>query len=186
VRQFLAIDLPQELRARLGASQQALGARHAGWRWVRPAGIHLTLRFLGDVGADLDRQARPGWREAAAGCPRFRFRLTRLGCFPNPRRPRVLWVGVEELGSVGRLADLAAATERAAVAAGFDPERRRFSPHLTLARARREARGLRIPDASETIRPPSIEVEAHALTLFRSELEPSGARYTALESFSLA
>jgi len=185
MRQFLAIDLPAAARAELLAMQQALRGRCEGWRWVRPEGIHLTLRFLGEVAEDLDRAARPGWQQAADDCPRFRFRLARLGCFPSPRRPRVLWVGVEEIDSDGRLARLAGATERAAVASGFEPERRRFSPHLTLARAARGARAPRAPGANEGIRPPSIEFEARELTLFRSVLEPSGARYTLLESFSL-
>ena len=154
----------------------------AGWRWVRPEGIHLTLRFLGEVEAQRDAACRPAWREAVRPLPPFRFGLEGIGRFPPAGRPRVLWVGIRESGSAGVLQALAGRLEQAARKCGFPPERRRFSPHLTLARAARGGRpGL--PDHAEERIGERVDVDR--VFLFLSELRPSGARYTALDSFDL-
>lgn len=182
MRLFLAVELPDAVRQGLDALQARLRDSWPGWRWVRPEGIHLTLRFLGEVDEATDAAARAGWRQAAAGCAAFRFRLEGLGRFPPGGRPRVLWVGVGEEGSSGRLAALATAVEGAARKAGFAAERRTFHPHLTLARAKRGGR----PQWGEGIEPGIEEaVAVDRLVLFRSELRPDGARYTALDSFPL-
>jgi len=182
VRLFLAVDLPPALRAALGDLQGRLRARCAGWRWVRPEGIHLTLRFLGEVGPEHDAECREAWREAVRPFPPFRFGLGALGRFPPGGRPRVLWVGVRELPEAGRLAGLAANLERAARERGFAPEGRAFSPHLTLARAVRGQRAQAPADDAHGI---DEQVDVRRVVLFRSELLPAGARYTALDAFAL-
>jgi len=179
VRQFLALALSDEMRrdiARIAPRLPALGP----WRWISPSSVHLTLRFLGEVGSDLDEAARPGWARAAAGVEPFCFRLGRLGCFPRGAHPRVLWVAVREQS--GRLAALAAALEQAARDSGFVPVERAFRPHLTLARARGSNGALR-PDPEDVgcVR----KEKASEVVLFRSLLGPDGARYTALASFPL-
>lgn len=182
MRLFLAVDLPQPVRAGLGRLQSRLRARCGGWRWVRPEGIHLTLRFLGEVGAATDAASREAWREAVRPFSVFRLRLERVGWFPAGGRPRVLWVGVRELLHEGSLAALAGRLEQAARERGFAPEERAFRPHLTLARAERGGR----PDWPEEQEAGIDEtVEVDRVVLFRSELHPSGARYTALETFAL-
>lgn len=179
MRQFLALELSAETRRDIGRIAPRLHAL-GGWRWIAPASLHLTLRFLGKVAPDLDEAARSAWARAAAGVDPFCFRLGQLGCFPSGGRPRVLWLGVRE--ESGRLAALTGALEQAARDAGFVPEQRPFRPHLTLARARGSARGRR-PD------PDGAGGEwnewASEVVLFRSQLGPAGARYTALASFPL-
>lgn len=182
MRQFLAVDLSDELRAGLGSLQKRLQAEARGWRWVRPEKIHLTLRFLGEVPAERDAGCREAWRSVAAHASPFSFRLQGIGSFPARGGPRVLWVGVREQGSAGRLAHLAAAFEGAARDVGFDHDNRPFRPHLTLARAERSGRAT-LPESQEYRSSTALDVD-HT-TLFRSELLPGGARYSVLESFAL-
>jgi len=181
VRQFLAVELSGELRDDLRSLQQQLRTAADGWRWVEPRSIHLTLRFLGDVSPELDERCRQTWRTVAAGAPAFAIRLDGVGSFPQRGRPRVLWVGVREDGSDGRLASLAAAFETAARDIGFEHENRPFRPHLTLARARRSGRAT-LPERHEFVSRSALHVDR--AVLFRSELMPTGARYSVLEAFA--
>jgi 2'-5' RNA ligase len=182
MRQFLAAELPGEVRRRVAEVRAGLEERLRGWRWVRTDAVHLTLRFLGEVGQDTDRRARPAWSRVAAGGEPFRLRLAGLGRFPPRGGPRVLWAGLEETEPGAALASLAAGLEGAARELGWEPERRTFRPHLTLARRRRGARpdeppaGAKLGEAEGWVR---------RIVLFQSHLEPGGARYTALESFPL-
>ena len=179
MRLFVAVDLPPSLRAGLDRLQRRLREGEPGWRWVRPASIHLTLRFLGEVDEQRAAASHVAWQAAAATAEPFVVDVGGVGCFPPRGQPRVLWVGIDDAD--GRLARLAGAVDAGAVEAGFQPERRPFRGHLTLARAARDGR------------PPRPEVDADAtaplpvdeLVLFRSELLPTGARYTALARFPL-
>jgi len=182
MRAFLAVDLPVGVRAAIAALQNRLGPQMPGWRWVRPESIHLTLRFLGDVPDDIASTGGHGWAQAARAVRTFGIVARGLGCFPAAQRPRVLWIGIQEIDGPGCLASLAAAFERGAQELGFAPEPRPFQPHLTLARAERGVRTLPVarPDA-EIAEPIPV---THAV-LFQSELLPSGARYTALGRFPL-
>ncbi len=181
MRLFLAIDLPAELRGELGRLQDKLRRACPGWRWTRPEGIHLTLRFLGEVAPEDDAPRRAAWRAVAAGSGPISFRVGGVGVFPAPARPRVLWVGVDAEPRE-RLAALADAFEEAARREGFAPETRPFRPHLTLARAARDERPAAPPDTDTGI---LGEVTAREVVLFRSELLPQGARYTKLDAFLL-
>ena len=181
MRLFLAIELFGELRDDLSSLQQQLRTELDGWRWVKPQNIHLTLRFLGDAAAELDERCREAWRSVAADTPPFTIRLDGIGSFPPRGRPRVLWVGLREDGSEGGLASLAAAFETAAREAGFEREARPFRPHLTLARARRSGRAT-LPEHHEFVSRSALDVDR--VVLFRSELLPTGARYSVLDTFA--
>ena len=182
MRLFLAAGLPDELLGEVHDVRTSLAAKLAGWRWVRPPGVHLTLRFLGEVAPESDRGARESWRRVAADGRPFRVRLGRVGHFPARGRPRVLWIGVEETNPGGTLASLAAELEQAARGLGFAAESRPFCPHLTLARGRRGVRPEEPQDAAVLV---GNEVRVRDVVLYRSDLLAGGARYTALESFPL-
>jgi 2'-5' RNA ligase len=182
MRLFLAIDLPEALRDEIAHRIEGLRNDLAGWRWLRPSSIHLTLRFLGEVGAEQDASWRSEWRRVVSGRACVRFEVRGTGVFPGPRNARVLWLGIEEIGSSGRLAALAAALEDAARGLGLPPETRGFRPHLTIARAAGRRRAA-APAADLDVGFP--EVTARSVVLFRSELGATGARYTALEEFPL-
>jgi len=182
VRQFLAVELPEPARNGLAGLRARLEPACPGWRWVRPESIHLTLRFLGEVAEEKDREIRELWQRAAETIGPLSFRLEEVGCFPQGRSPRVLWVGVHETSRGSRLTALAREMELAAREAGFPAERRPFRPHLTLARA---VRGRRPTVPLETGYSDPTEITVSEVVLFRADLRPTGARYTALTVFPL-
>jgi 2'-5' RNA ligase len=188
LRTFIAVELDAALRTQLGdlqaRLQEAFPPRLV--RWVRPEGIHLTLKFLGDTPAAQVAQIAEAMCAACEGHALFAISVGGMGCFPNVRRPRVLWVGVEE--PTGALSRLQADVERALQPLGYPRERRGFSPHLTLGRIRGrdrdavEALGAYV--ARARVRLGAMEVdEVH---LIRSELLPGGAVYSPLAAAHLA
>jgi RNA 2',3'-cyclic 3'-phosphodiesterase len=176
VRAFVALELDADLRTALGRLMADVRHRFAGLRWVRPEGIHLTLRFLGDASPEQVQGLRESLRPLAARCPPAQVRVGGLGLFPERGAPRVLWLGIELPESIYALH---AACEAAAVAAGFVPDKRAFRPHLTLGRWRDRASRPELPlaDLGTT--------RLERLTLFRSELRQEGAIHTALVRFEL-
>jgi 2'-5' RNA ligase len=183
MRQFLALALSDALRREVAALSERLAGSTSGWRFVPDSAVHLTLRFLGDVDEIRDRSSRDAWRVAAAESAAFSYRLEGLGVFPERGRPRILWAGVAEPGAGGGFSALAGRLELAARAAGFEPEERPFHPHWTLARALRNGRAT--PPRGVAFSP-DVEARVEVVSLFRSELGPTGARYTCLEQFPLA
>jgi len=140
VRTFIAIELPEEVRAYLAREQDRLRGAGGDVKWTRPEQLHLTLSFLGSVPADeLDLLAE-AVREAVAGFGPLALRAAGTGQFPpGPRPPRVVWVGVEV--EAGDLAGLQDAVARAAVPFAEKQEHRGFHAHLTLGRVRQGRRG---------------------------------------------
>ncbi len=190
VRAFIAIPLPALLLDTLSALQRNLERRMppGGVRWVRAEGIHLTLKFLGDVPAARLGAIRQALEAVSHDCEGFTCLVAGLGCFPNPHRPRVVWVGLQEPS--GRLAALQAAVERAVAALGYPPEGRPFTPHLTLGRVRErlpaaEVAGVGAAVSAHNSAEPLGELEADHFDLIRSILQPDGARYISLASYAL-
>src|SRR3990172_991658 len=96
VRTFIAVELPAEVKDGLAALEGRLKCGHeASVKWVQPAGIHVTLKFLGNVNADVIPQLGEAVERATEGIGPFRLGIDGLGVFPNPRQTRVIWVGVE-------------------------------------------------------------------------------------------
>ena len=187
VRTFIAIELSEEVRAGLTRLQEELKRRGEGVKWVRPEGIHLTLKFLGNVPADRIEEIAQAVRDACVGFSPFQISFAGLGCFPNLRRPRVIWVGVE--GETETVARLQRAIEGNLAALGFPPEERGFSPHLTLGRVRKEVgsgerrRLGQLIEATAAGQLGGMMVEA--INVMRSDLKPTGAVYTQLASIKL-
>ena len=187
LRLFVAIDLPEDVRESLGRLQTDLRRLDlSGLRWTRPEGVHLTLKFLGETPAASVAPIEGALARAVREVPSFRLALGAPGTFGGRRGPRVLWVDVE--GELQPLQQLQAAVERELAAAGFAPEEREFSPHLTLARVPQPPRpGLaeRVSRALEAVAAPKGEFEATELVLMRSRLQPGGAVYTRVAVFPL-
>jgi 2'-5' RNA ligase len=189
VRLFIAIQLDEQLKAMLNEISQELEARIPAQtvRWVRPAAMHLTLVFLGETPARQLDPIKEAIRTAAARVSETSFTAVGLGCFPNLRRPRVVWVGVEEPS--GLLSQLKRALDHELEPLGFKPETRPFSPHLTLGRVNKRASR---PDAAElgrVIENTTLQalgrVKVTNVHLIRSDLQRSGPIYTVLASFPL-
>ncbi|HEY41708.1 MAG TPA: RNA 2',3'-cyclic phosphodiesterase [Dehalococcoidia bacterium] len=188
VRSFVAIELPEKLKSELiELSEHLESGGHSGVRWVDPRGIHLTLKFLGDVAVDRLDNITAALREAASGVSPFRLEVGGLGVFPNPRRVRVAWVGIS--GELDRLRQLQQRVESSLAEIGFPAEPRGFTPHLTLARVRdqvspeeRQNFG-RLIESTDFKATQNITVDM--VFLMRSQLTRQGAIYSRLSSVGL-
>ena len=186
LRLFVACELPPAVRDALGRLQDELRARGAGrLRWVRPEGIHLTLKFLGEVPA-VRRDAVESALAAAVVSPfALDVRLGSLGGFGGQQRLRVIWVGLE--GDIEGLAGLAALVEEALRPLGFPREGRPFAPHLTLARVPDDVspqERSRLAGLLEAFPfPSSPSMTLTTVSLMQSFLQPGGARYQCLAAY---
>jgi 2'-5' RNA ligase len=185
-RAFVAIPLPEDVRERLAALQERLRPARADVKWVEPGLMHVTLRFLGDLADGARPALEAGLRAAATGAAPIDLEARGLGAFPASGAPRVVWAGLAER-EPGRLAALASAVEGAAAAAGFPPETRPFTAHVTLGRAKspRNAAALRALLAGAGGDAGAGAFRMEAFVLYRSDLSPQGPTYTAVERFPL-
>jgi len=188
VRSFVAIELPEELKAGLTQLQAQLKSGEQPWvKWVDPYSIHLTLKFLGNITVDRIGEITRAMEEAAQGIPPFQLTVKGLGVFPNLRRVQVAWVGIS--GELDKLSQLQQRIESNLARLGFAPESRPFTPHLTLARLRDQASlderqrfGQLIADARFEA---GYTIEVDTVSLMRSQLTREGAIYSRISSVGL-
>ena len=184
LRTFIAIDLSAELRGRLGDLQDRLRGDLGGRcvRWVQPQGIHLTLKFLGDTSEKQVADVERALARAAASVAPFAISVGGVGCFPNTRQPRVVWVGLEE--TTGALLRLRNAVESEVAPLGFPTEKRAFAPHLTLGRVQRDAPVADVRRIGQVVAATTTgrlgEMAVAQVAYIKSDLRPTGAVYTTL------
>jgi len=188
VRSFIAIELPEEVRRGLAKLRSELErAEHRFVKWVDPEGIHLTLKFLGNIPFKQVTEVTKAIEEAAQGVAPFHLEISGLGAFPNLKQPRVLWVGIG--GEIDTLLRLQQNIDSALASLGFAKEERPFMPHLTLARIRQGASPLERRNFGELAMSASFEasypIDAKVVSLMRSQLTPEGAIYTRLSMVGL-
>lgn len=180
LRVFCAVELPDEAREAAAAHAARLRGDFPEARasWARPASLHITLKFLGEVGDARVRELSRAACAAAEGFGQFRLSVEEAGTFPPRGAARVLWLGVRD--ESGDLARLQRRLEEECEAAGFPREPRAFKPHLTLARLRapKDAHALSEAHRRSTFGPHAFHVSE--LVVMRSELWPGGSRYTPL------
>jgi len=181
MRLFVAVNLPAAEQGRIRDATERLRDTALPFRWIAPEALHLTLSFLGEVAEQRMDELMTALGAVAIRHNPFAIRLAGIGAFPGLRRPRVLWLGVADDGSLARLQSHTAA---ALEPLGFPREQRAYNPHLTLARARSEARpgafGT-LAAAAEGVTHESV-VEVNSIDLMRSHLSRSGARYEKIAS----
>ena len=188
MRVFVALNLSARWDAMLIDVQRRL-RRHdpaSAVRWVDPANIHLTLRFLGEVDPENVRSLTNALDAALADAAPPLLAPGALGAFPSPRRPRVIWIGLAETGA--RLVPLQARVEAAVRQRGWEAETRAFRPHLTLGRGRDSRRsGMADLGAALATEPvPTWEPQPQTqVALVRSHLGRHGARYETLRTWTL-
>ena len=176
-RAFIAIDLPDGVKSFLSEAQETLKLHGFRVKWVRPQNIHLTLKFLGDTAiADTDKIAE-AMALAAKNCPIVSLTAKGIGVFPNVRRPRVIWAGLN--GQLETLAKLQQTLDAHLADLGFAGDTRAFKSHLTLGRVKGQIESDRMKAAIDTLKEFESEpFEANRVILFKSELRPTGAVYT--------
>ena len=182
VRCFIAVELSDEARSEVQRPIEAVSELEIrGVRVVRPGGVHVTLRFLGDIERDAVPRVIPAIRASASGFQPFDLTLADVGTFPNARSARVLWAGVS--GDTGSLDKLHERVEDELSAAGFRRDRRRFNPHITLARLRERVSGSdrrRVVQTAGAVGHARVTFTVEAVTLFQSTLHPEGSIHTPL------
>lgn len=183
IRVFLAVDPPREILDAIVMIQDRLREAIQGdIRWVRPAGIHLTLKFFGNIFESDVANISLVVKNNTLHVKPFALGIKRVGAFPDVKRPRVLWLGMD--GDVDTLIRLQKKIDAELQNCGFEKEGRLFRPHLTLARIK-EPRGLiglaKIMEKSEDYAAGNFS--AAGLNLFKSDLTPKGAVYTKLAYF---
>ena len=191
VRVFVALDLPSRAKEALRATVNALEPEFApGVRWVDPGGIHLTLKFLGNVDSHVVDGLLQAMEHSARefGQNSFHLNLSGLGVFPNSREPRVLWAGVDgDLENLKRLQNLA---DQHISDLGFAREHRPFRPHLTIGRVRDQVLSGERRKIGEVLQratlPPTDTWEVKEVHLIRSTLTPGGAIYDSIGMSSLS
>jgi 2'-5' RNA ligase len=185
MRLFLALNLPNETREAVYAAAAPLRDAAPGVVWVRPELLHVTLKFLGDTPEPLATRVVRVAEDVARVAPPFDVRVRGAGAFPNFRRPRVVWVGIEP---AEQLARLAAALDAACEALGFAREQRSFAAHLTLGRVKRELGPAEGVALERTGRALALEagVAVRSVDVMRSELSKHGPAYTCLARAALA
>lgn len=180
MRAFVAIDLPEALHAALGEAQQGFRSACHDARWTRPEGIHLTLKFLGEISDAQARQVVEALAQIGPFEP-FSVEVKGFGFFPHAGRPRVFWAGVT---APPALAGLAERVEGELVKVGFAREERPFSPHLTLARFPVPRPQAALAAAVAARAATSLgRFEASEFSLFESKLSPQGAQYRKVRRF---
>lgn len=194
IRAFLAVELSQALRVEFATVQQELKRRiepelKRGTRisWVQPTSIHLTIKFLGEMDEQVIDPLRVAIEEAIERQIIVNVPLERLGVFPHPQSPRVLWVGPSDKWERGaearRMAEIHGAIEQACEGLRFLRETRPFSPHLTLARIKMGERhvGAALAKGRALDLPVIVgSLAVESVVLMQSELKPTGPVYTKL------
>ena len=180
MRLFIAISLPSDLQATLAAIanplKQVMGS---AVRWVKPSNLHVTLKFLGEVDQGKISLLKPKLEQIASQYPPMELSFQGCGVFPGWENPRVIWIGIQ---TPQQLTSLAGTLESELRVQGFRTGERPFSPHLTLGRfngaltqGQRELLLAQVDSSKSTI---YGTLSADHITLFRSDLQPEGPRYT--------
>jgi 2'-5' RNA ligase len=183
VRLFVALDIPEAVRAALLQCAAQLSNLCRGARWVRLAGAHVTLKFIGEVPNERAEALRPALAEVRGFAP-VDLRFAGLGFFPNAQRPRVFWAGIE---GGPALAKLAAAVDERVATQGIAREAREFRPHITLAR-------FNSTEGLDSLRTAVVKLDApefgrataREFCLYQSVLRPGGAEYTRLATYNFS
>ena len=187
-RTFIALEMDESLQRHLRNINHRMAQELPNLRWVDPAGIHLTLAFLGELTDEQVAKAIESAEDAARQISPFEYRLSGLGIFGSPRQPRVVWMGIEETS--GKLIKLHRALNRELRQRRFEVEKRPFSPHLTLARVKTPL----TPDEQQRLQHLLTNQQAFSssslhqvrfLSVMKSELSRTGAKYTCLQNCPL-
>jgi len=188
IRSFIAIELPQNVKHGLAKLISELEkTEHPFVKWANPEGIHLTLKFLGNIPLKQVDEISKAIEKAARGILPFHLEVSGLGAFPNLKQPRVLWVGIK--GEIDNLLSFQQNIDSALAPLGFVAEKRPFTPHLTLARLREGASLAERKGFANLVLSTSFEssypLDVETISFMRSQLTPEGAIYTRLFAVKL-
>jgi len=184
LRTFVALPLPQTIVRHLSTIQNELRGKGLKIGWVRPANIHLTIKFIGDIAPEDVAAVTAALESSAHAIPPMELTVQGMGLFPNAKRPRVLWAGLG--GATEALKQFAVKVDAALEPLGIKCEKRPFKAHLTLGRIRKpiDARWL-LDLVSRAGRYAPQQFTADQVIFYKSDLRPTGAVYSALAHIAL-
>lgn len=184
LRLFIAIEIPPDVKSQFAPVLRELKAVPVDVRWESFEKLHITLKFLGDTNADLLPQIIRHLDTAIHCVSPFAVRYSGLGCFPNQRDPRIIWIGVEDMQHA--MHPLVESIEKTMAALGIERDRKAFHPHVTIGRIRsqRNIRDLLRTMESTTLKSHTTNV-SH-IVLVKSELKPGGSEYSTVKTFHLS
>jgi 2'-5' RNA ligase len=188
-RTFIALEMNRTLQRHLTGVIQQVAQVLPGIRWVDPAGVHLTLAFLGELTDGELEGVKHAVASAARQSQPFAYSLSHLGSFGSPRQPRVIWVGIEEAS--GTLKHLHHVLNLELEQRKFAIEKRPFAPHLTLARIKAPLQAEELQRLQRILAEPQQDLIPHEdyqvehINVMKSELSRAGAQYSSLQSYRL-
>jgi 2'-5' RNA ligase len=184
IRTFIAVELPVEIHETLRQLQAILRGSLPDARWTKATNIHLTMKFLGDVEISRINAISAALKNIAYQFDPFTMSLAGIGAFPNSRKPRIIWVGLEE--GADELVQMAKQIEGAMRRLGFPNEKRPFRPHLTVGRVRNLKHPMVMTEGLERADVGNLgEFTVQRISLIKSQLDPAGSIYTTLFEASL-
>ena len=184
IRCFIAVEIPDEVKERLWSVKGELEEIAPEVRWVRKEGMHLTLKFLGNVEESRLGEIEEAIAEAVSGLGEIEAEVASTGAFPKADFARVVWAGV--IGEVKKIRELQRRIENAMSSLGFEREGRSFVPHITLGRIKRPGRNRKMAAKLAAMSEYSFgSFTIREVVLFKSQLHPEGAIYTALARIPL-
>lgn len=195
MRLFIALDIDDQIRQRIGRFLEGVSGFSPDARWVRLESLHITLKFIGEKPPDIIPSLQKALNNVSV--PPFDLTFSGMGFFPTPKSPRVFWIGIQ---APPELQKLAAAIDNTTAQFDISKEDRPFSPHLTLAR---KSGGSGSPRKQKDDRPTRVfqrlqeklatkpapefgTMTAREYFLYQSQLSRNGSRYTKLHSFQLS
>jgi 2'-5' RNA ligase len=182
VRLFVALIFPDEIKAALGSLIEDLRPRGQGIKWVEPHNIHLTLKFIGEISEKKVDRIIDAIGEVLTGRAKFEGHIARCGSFPNLRRPRVLWVGLD---GAAPAVEMAKQLNHKLIPIGVKSEKKPLSPHLTLGRIKKPTDLSELSAYMENLNFDGGSVILDKVALVKSTLTPSGPIYESVKVFEL-
>jgi 2'-5' RNA ligase len=186
IRSFLAFELPWDIKTVVDRVAGEVRRSSLDVRWVKVENIHLTVVFLGNIKTQDLEGIEKGAEEICHRYRPFDIALGGMGCFPNTRNPRVVWLGLQ--GDLDRMSPFRDALQEKLEPFGVKAEKRPFRPHLTLGRFKKQGKSdgrlLQILSSHKELTSPVCSL--NELVLFKSDLKPGGAVYTKMVSWALS
>ena len=183
IRTFVAISISDEARSAISSLIDKLKKIESSIRWVDPSNLHLTLKFIGEIEENRQQNLVEALDQSVKAVSAFKYELSGKGCFPNCKRSRVLWIGVNDLKE--KMSVLQKQIENNFFSVQVPRENRKFKPHLTIGRVEQNRKPGNIINKFEQFQLGEFVVDVGEVYLMRSELLPTGAKYSILHNASL-
>ncbi|MBI5215240.1 MAG: RNA 2',3'-cyclic phosphodiesterase [Ignavibacteriae bacterium] len=183
IRTFIAIDTPEEFKPEISRVQNMLKGVRSEVRWEQEKKFHITLKFLGDV----KETTMPGMLSHLDSVLRefssFDLTYNNLGCFPNKKFPKIIWVGAHNTD--GKLEEIQSTIEDELISFGFKREKNHFTPHITIGRVKGEKNLQNLVSLMEKVTLTPRTFHINEIVVMKSVLQPSGSEYEVLQTIQL-